>query len=324
MSKNILIRKTKEKEKTKTIQPRINPRKRQGYIMFLMILPFLILVFLFSYFPLHGLIYAFFDYRPPFRLFDTDFVGFRWFVILFDNPTRRNIIMRVLANTFAMSGLAILFSWLPMAFAVFLNLLNNKPFKLLVQTLTTLPNFISWVLVYSMAFFIFSSSGFINTLAVREGWLEQPILFLHERDNVWFTMLLWGIWKNLGWSAILYIAAISNIDQELYEAAYVDGAGRFRVLWHVTVPGLLPTYFVLLLLNIANFLSNGFEQFFVFSNAFNLDRIEVLDLYVFNLGIGQGNYSLAVAVSMMKSIISLVLLFTVNRLSKLVRDETII
>ncbi|MCL2092779.1 MAG: ABC transporter permease subunit [Treponema sp.] len=303
---------------------KMDPRKRQGYIMFLMILPLLSLVFLFQYFPLHGLIYAFYDYRPPFRLFDTDFVGFRWFTTLVANASRRRQILEVLTNTFAMSGLSILFSWLPMAFAILLNIISNRPYKRVVQTLTTLPNFISWVLVYSMAFFIFSSTGFVNTLAIRLGIYENPILFLQSGDNVWITMWLWGTWKGLGWSAILYIAAIAGIDQELYEAAYVDGAGRFRVVWHVTIPGLLPTYFVLLLLNIASFLSNGFEQFFVFSNPFNLQRIQVLDLFVYNLGIGQGNYSLAVAISLMRSLISLTLLFTVNRLSKLLRGETII
>ena len=301
-----------------------DPRKRQGYLMFLMILPFLFLVFLFSYFPLHGLIYAFFDYRPPFKLFDTNFVGFRWFITLFSNESRRRQILGVLTNTFAMSGLGILFSWLPMAFAIFMNAINNRPFKRVVQTLTTLPHFISWVLVYTMAFFIFSSTGFANNLLMKLGLYQTPVLFLQNKDHVWMSMWLWGTWKNLGWSAILYLAAIAGIDQELYEAAYVDGAGRYRVIWHITIPGLLPTYFVLLLLNIANFLTNGFEQYFVFSNPFNLERIQVLDLFVYNLGIGQGSYSLAVAISMMKSLVSLTLLFTVNRLSKLLRGETII
>jgi ABC-type polysaccharide transport system permease subunit len=311
-------------ETAKAIRIGRDPRKRQGYLMFLMILPLLILVFLFSYFPLHGLIYAFYDYRPPFKLFNTEFVGLSWFVSLFSNESKRHQILGVLTNTFAMSGLGILFSWLPMAFAICMNVLNNRPFKRVVQTLTTLPHFISWVLVYSMAFFIFSSSGFINTLAMKLGLYETPLLFLQAKDQVWLTMWLWGTWKGLGWSAILYIAAITGIDQELYEAAYVDGAGRFRVIRHVTIPGLLPTYFVLLLLTIANFLTNGFEQYFVFANPFNRARIEVLDLFVYNLGIGQGSYSLAVAISMMKSLISLTLLFSVNKLSRLLRGESII
>jgi ABC-type polysaccharide transport system permease subunit len=303
---------------------KINARKRQGYLYFLMIFPLVLLVFLFSYFPLHGWTYAFFDYRPPFKLFDTEFVGFHWFVNLFTNASKRRQILNVMINTFAMSGLSILFSWLPMAFAIFLNLISSANFKKVVQTLTTLPHFISWVLVYTMAFFIFNSSGLINSLCMKLGIYSEPILFLQMNNHVWLSMWLWGTWKGLGWSAIMYIAALTGIDQELYDAASVDGAGRFRQMRHITVPGLLPTYFVLLLLNVANFLTNGFEQYYVFSNAFNRAKIEVLDLFVYNLGIGQGSYSLAVAISMMKSAVSLTLLFTVNRLSKILRGESII
>ncbi|GHU68759.1 sugar ABC transporter permease [Spirochaetia bacterium] len=312
---------------TEALKPRLsrmNARKREGYLMFLMILPLLFLVFLFAYFPLQGWLYAFYDYRPPFKLFDTKFVGVDWFVNLFTNASRRRQIFNVMINTFAMSGLAILFSWLPMAFAIFLNFISHAPFKRVVQTFTTMPNFISWVLVYTMAFFMFNSTGLMNGIAMKLGIIAEPILFLQQNNHVWLSMWLWGTWKGLGWSAIMYIAAITGIDQELYDAASVDGAGRFRQMWHITVPGLLPTYFVLLLLNIANFLNNGFEQYYVFSNAFNRARIEVLDLFVYNLGIGQGSYSQAVAIGMMKSAVSLTLLFTVNKMSKLFRGESII
>ena len=294
--------------------------------MFLMIVPFLAVVFVFSYMPLHGWLYALYDYRPPFKLFDCDFVGARWFVDLFSNASKRALILEVLGNTFAMSGLGIAFSWLPMAFAILLMEIGNRYFKRVTQTLTTLPNFISWVLVYSMAFFIFNSSGLINNLSINKlGLYDVPVLFLQiGGKSVWLAMWLWGTWKGLGWSAIMYIAAIASIDQELYEAAYVDGAGRFRTIWHITIPGLLPTYFVLLLLNIANFLNNGVEQYYVFQNAFNKQNIQVLDLYVYNLGLGSGSYSLATAISIMKSMVSLTLLFTVNFLSKFIRGDSII
>jgi len=304
----------------------MNARKKQGYIMFLMIVPFLAVVFVFSYMPLHGWLYALYDYRPPFKLFDCDFVGARWFVDLFSNASKRALILEVLGNTFAMSGLGIAFSWLPMAFAILLMEIGNRYFKRVTQTLTTLPNFISWVLVYSMAFFIFNSSGLINNLSINKlGLYDVPVLFLQiGGKSVWLAMWLWGTWKGLGLSAIMYIAAIASIDQELYEAAYVDGAGRFRTIWHITIPGLLPTYFVLLLLNIANFLNNGVEQYYVFQNAFNKQNIQVLDLYVYNLGLGSGSYSLATAISIMKSMVSLTLLFTVNFLSKFIRGDSII
>ena len=137
-------------------------------------------------------------------------------------------------------------------------------------------------------------------------------------------MLLWGMWKGLGWSAIIYIAGISGIDQTLYEAATVDGAGRFQRMWHITVPGLIPTYMVMLLMSIAGILSNGMEQYLVFSNPYNGDVIQVLDLYVYNLGIGNNNLSVSTVIGILKSVIAVILLFGANGFSKLVRGESII
>lgn len=311
--------------KTTPVKPtRINTKKLYSYKLFLMVFPFLVLVFLFSYFPLHGWAYAFYDYRPPFQLKDCEFVGLKWFTTLFSNASKRKQIFDVMLNTFAMSGLSILFSWLPMAFAILLSEIKCNWFKKVVQTLTTLPHFISWVLVYALAFSLFSSSGMVNNLCIRLGVYDTPVLYLQMTDHVWMMMWLLSTWKGTGWSAIMYIAAIAGIDQELYEAAYVDGAGRFRVIWHITIPSLLPTYFVLLMMNVANFLNNGVDQYYVFQNAFNKDKIQVLDLYVYNLGLGSGSYSLATAISIMKSIVSLTLLFTVNTLSKTLHGESII
>jgi putative aldouronate transport system permease protein len=134
-------------------------------------------------------------------------------------------------------------------------------------------------------------------------------------------MWLWLTWKNAGWAAIMYIAAISAIDEEMNEAARIDGASKLQIIWHVTLPSLMPTYFVLVMLNLANFLSNGMEQFFVFQNAFNKEYIQVLDLYVYNLAMGGGGYSLSVAISILKSIVSVLLLCLTNSFSKLVRGE---
>ncbi len=301
-----------------------NKKNRYGLKLTLLVLPFILIPLIFSYYPLYGWIYAFFDYRPPRPLKNCEFVSFKWFINLFENETKRKIIFDVMKNTFAMSGLGILFSWLPMAFAIFLSELKCKWFKKVVQTLTTLPNFISWILVYSLAFSLFSSSGMANNLLKSLGIIEKPILFLQDGSHTWVTMWLWGTWKGLGWNAILYLAAIAGIDQELYEAAKVDGAGRMRLIWNITVPCLLPTYFVLLLLSIANFLNSGMEQYYVFQNAFNKNTIQVLDLYVYNLGMGSGSYSLATAISIMKSLVSVTLLFVVNSMSKAFRGETII
>ncbi|MCA0758079.1 ABC transporter permease subunit [Paenibacillus sp. N4] len=290
-----------------------------------MALPFLVLVFIFSYMPLYGWIYAFYNFRPGIPLSETDFVGLQWFKSIFSNPTQTGEVLRVMRNTVAMSSLNIAASVLPVIFAIFLSEMRSARFKKTVQILTTLPNFISWVLVYSFAFMLFSvDNGLVNQILINLGIIDAGVNFLASDSYTWLKMALWDLWKGLGWGAILYMAAIAGIDQELYEAAKVDGASRFRSIWHITVPGIMPTYFVLLLLTIANFINNGLEQYFVFQNAINKDQIEVLDLYVYNVGLLGSNFSFATAVSMLKSFISIGLLFFANSLSKIVRGESII
>ncbi|GLB30773.1 sugar ABC transporter permease [Lacrimispora amygdalina] len=296
-------------------------KKKRAFREFMYVLPFLLLVAVFSYYPLYGWVYAFFDYKPPFPLRMEQFVGLKWFSSLFTNDVKLKQLLAVLRNTFAISGLSLIFSWFPMIFAVFLNEIKWKPFKVFVQTATTLPNFISWVLVYSIAYCVFCSTGVVNSLLMNLGVLKTPQLYLQSANHIWFKMWLWLTWKNAGWAAIMYIAAISGIDEQLKEAARVDGATRMQVIRHITIPGLIPTFFVLVMLNLANFLTNGLEQYFVFQNAFNKDYIQVLDLYVYNIAMGSGGYSLSTAISMFKSIVSVLLLCATNQISKMVRGE---
>ncbi|WP_026504570.1 ABC transporter permease subunit [Butyrivibrio sp. NC3005] len=302
----------------------MSKKKIYSIKLFLLVLPFIILVLTFCYYPLYGWMYAFFDYRPPKTLSQCQFVGFKWFESLVSSQVKIDQIIQVLKNTFAMSGLTLGTSWLPMIFAVFLNEIRSVKFRKFVQTVTTLPNFVSWVMVYSIAFSLFNSTGMMNSLLLKTGIIDTPILFLQSTKHVWFTQWLWLTWKNLGWAAIMYIAAISSIDDELIQAARVDGASRMQIVKHITIPSLLPTYFVLLVLNVANFLNNGMEQYYVFQNAFNKDYIQVLDLYVYNMAMGSGGYPVSVAVSMLKSLVSVILLIIVNKSSKLIRGESIL
>lgn len=290
----------------------------------LMIAPFIVLCFLFSYFPLHGWIYAFYDYKAPLPLSKCDFVGTMWFEMLFRNKAQVTQMLQVMKNTFAMSLLGIATSLFPVFFAILLNEIKCKWFKTLVQTLTTLPNFISWVMVYSVAFCLFSSTGMVNTLLENLGWITEPIKFLDSDSHTYLAMLLWSTWKGLGWGAIMYLASIAGIDQEQYEAARVDGANRFQLMRHITFPALMPTYFVMLMMSVANFLNNGMDQYFVFQNSFNKTHIQVLDLYVYNIGLTGGSLSMATAISMLKSLVSVTLLFVVNFVSKKTRGESII
>ena len=297
----------------------------EKYRLFLMLLPVILLSFVFCYLPIWGWRFAFFDYTPGGNVGPENYVGFKWFSFLFNDPANRQNLVRVLRNTLVMSGLGIATSWLPIAFAVLLAEVRSRKFQRLVQTLTTIPNFISWVLVYAIALCIFSTDGFINSFLKNVmNVAGANTNYLQIADHTWLKMLLWGTWKGIGWSAIIYIAGIAGIDQQLYEAAKVDGANRFRCIWHITIPGLMPTYMVMLLMSIGGILSNGMEQYLVFSNAMNKDFIEVLDLYVYNIGIGQNQISLSTVVGVSKSLIGIVLLFTANGISRAVRGESII
>ena len=284
-------------------------------------LPFIIIIAIFCYYPLYGWVYAFYDYKPPQALTPDKFVGLKWFKSMVENPVKVKQILGVLRNTFAISGLSLLFSWFPMMFAVFLNEIKCVPFKKFVQTVTTIPNFISWVLVFSIAYSVLNSTGVVNTILMNLHVIDRPIDFLKSTEHIYFKQWLWLTWKNAGWAAIMYIAAITGIDEQMIEAARVDGANRMQIIRHITVPSILPTYFVIVMLNLANFLTNGMEQFYVFQNSFNKEYIQVLDLYVYNLAMGSGGYSLSVAVSILKTIVSIILLTLTNGFSKLVRGE---
>ena len=301
-----------------------NKREKRAFINFLLVVPFIILTLVFCYYPLYGWVYAFFDYRPPRPMTMESFVGFKWFQSLVESPVKIQQIVSVLRNTFVMSGITLSTSWIPMLFAVFLNEIRNTRFRKFVQTATTLPNFISWVLVYAIAYSVFNSTGAINSILMRTGVTTEPIMFLQSASHVWFKQWLWLTWKNAGWAAIMYIAAITSIDGSLMEAAMIDGASRMQRIWHITIPSILPTYFVLVMMSLANFLSNGMEQYFVFANSFNKAKIEVLDLYVYNLAMGSGGYSLSTAISILKTFVSIILLWATNAVSKKLRGETLI
>ena len=299
------------------------------YKLFLMMLPFLLAVFLFAYLPLYGWSYAFYNYKFGIPMDQQEYVGLKWFTDMFSNPANRDNIVRVLKNTLGMSGLNLATSWLPMIFAVFLNEITRTRFKKFVQIFTTLPNFISWALVFSFAMCLFAAdTGIYSRLMMDIGLNDpsNPTVWLNSGDHIWLKMWGWSTWKGLGWGAIMYLAAISGIDQELYEAARVDGANRWALMRHITLPGLLPTFFVLLMLSISNILNNGMDQYLVFQNPMNRQTIEVLDLYVYNITIASGGtalYSYATAIGILKTLVSVTLLFTANFLSRKLRGESI-
>lgn len=295
---------------------------KQNIKLFLYVLPGILFVLIMAYLPLWGWSYAFVQYKPGRALAACKFVGFQNFKDLFANAVMRRNILRVLKNTFGIQFLGYLFSPLPMLFAVLLSEVRNKKFVKAVQTVTTLPNFISWVIMFSLATAIFGSNGLMNSILQHFG-IEATGNILNSDKHVWLTQVLLQQWKNMGWNAIVYFAAIAGIDQNLYEAAMVDGAGKMKRIVHITLPQLVPTYFVLLIISIGNFLNSGVDQYLAFGNALNKDAIEVLDLYVYNIGIGNGQISYSVVVGVLKSLVALALFASANCVSKKVRGSSV-
>ena len=293
----------------------------EGVKLTLLAFPFVIFVFIFCYLPLFGWSFAFFDYKPGLSLSQARFVGLKYFKYLFDYSKD---IIRVLKNTLALSFMSLATSILPVIFSILLNELRNLKFKKFIQSFVTLPHFISWVIVYSLCFAIFSTNGMYNNLMQVLNITGKPNTVLSTSNYVWTFMTTLDIWKGLGWGTIVYLAVIAGIDAELYEAAIIDGAGRFRCIWHITVPSLMETYIVLLLLSVGSLLSIGMDKYLNFKNPLNASKIEVLDLYIYRVGLMTHDYSFATAIGIAKSFVSVVLLFTVNTLAKKVRGASII
>mgnify|MGYP004550287899 FL=1 len=312
------------KKSETALAERIGRKKLRGIKYLLLAVPFLIYVFAFSYVPLVGWIYSVFDYKIGQKFLDFGsmvFVGLGNFQKLF---TERSEVLRVLRNTLALSALGLLATPVPVVFAIMFNEIKNSKFKKIVQTATTLPNFISWIIVYGVAFAFFSVNGFVSVLMQKIG-IQPPVMgILGDVDHTWVLQWILGIWKSFGWSAIIYIAAITGIDSELYDAAKVDGANKIQSILHITIPGIMPTYVVMFLLAVSNILSNGFDQYFMFYNPMVADKIEVLDYYVYKVGFYINDYSYSITLGMLKSILGIILLFTANALSKKIRGESIV
>ena len=295
-------------------------KPRKDYKLLYYALPFMIIVLLFNYVPIFGWIYAFFDYVPGVKLNDSEFVGLEYFKLIFTDAN----VWRSLTNTFVFAILGILFSPLPMFFAILLNEVKNGPVRKIVQTFTTLPNFISWVIIFSLAFTLFSSDGLITTMLLKIGIGTEGQNLLGDGNSVYIFQSLLGLWKGLGWSSIIYLAAIAGIDQEQYEAARVDGAGYFRCAIHITMPAMIGTFVVLFILNIGNFLNTGYEQYLLFKNSMTADNIEVLDLYAYRIGLENMDYSYGVAISIIKSVVSVILVTFANLVAKKARGSAVV
>ncbi|WP_432422533.1 ABC transporter permease [Thermoanaerobacterium thermosaccharolyticum] len=294
--------------------------KEQKYLL-IMSLPFVIWLVIFRYLPLWGWTMAFQDYKPALNFFQQKWVGFKYFIQLFSDQT----FYQALRNTIAMSLLGLIFGFvMPVIFALLLNEIRNIKFKRLTQTISYLPHFVSWVVVASIVTLTLSPAGSVDSFLVKYGLVKQPIGFLTKPTWFWMIIVITNIWKETGWNAIIYLAAITGIDPELYEAAKVDGAGRLRLIWHITLPGIMPTMIILLIMSIGSLINIGFEQQFLIGNPIVKDYAYVIDWYALDYGIGLFRYSFGTAIGIFKSVVSIILLFIANSIAKKVSDTSIL
>ncbi len=290
--------------------------------LLLVTLPFVLLIFVIHYLPLLGWSFAFVDYMPGTSVLKQPFTGFKHFQEIFAAGSDFPIVIR---NTLVTGFLGIVVSPVPIIFAIMLSQVKSGRFSRTVQTVTSIPNFVSWILVYSIFFIFFAvDDGVVNRILLALHIVNEPTNMLGNNAIAWYFQVFVGLWKITGWNAIIYIAAMAGIDPELYSAADVDGANRIRKILHVTIPGITPTYIVMLLLAFANILSNNFDQFYVFQNPIVMDKLEVFDTYIYRMGILNSQFSFATAMGCFKSVVSLILLMFANTLSKALRGNSII
>lgn len=284
--------------------------------MYLMLLPGFIYFVVFHYVPMVGYMIAFQDYSPFLGFGGSPWVGLENFRTLLTDPDLRI----ALENTLVFSFLQIIFAFpAPIALAILLNSILNEPIKRLLQSVLYLPHFLSWVVVIALWQQIFGGAGVVNGVLREQGWPTYSIMT--DPDFFKPLIILQGIWKDVGWGTIIFLAALTKIDITLYEAAVLDGAGGWRRIRDVTLPGIRPIVFLLLILQIGTLLSTGFVQFWIQRNAVGADAAEVLDTLVYTRGIGSGDWGFATAVGLVKGVVGAVMIWAANKLAKRFGEE---
>lgn len=272
----------------------------------------------FCYFPLLGWLMAFQNYKPKDGLFGSKFIGLEKFVRLFSDST----FLQVIRNTLAMGVINLVLTFVTaIAFAVLLNEVHSRGGKKVVQTISYLPHFLSWIVVTGILHDILSGNGIVNELLMNFGCINQPLNFFAYPKYFWWIVGFSNVWKETGWNAIIYLSAITAIDPSLYEAASIDGAGRLAKIKHIILPGIRPTIMILLLMNVGNVLNAGFEVQYLLGNGLVQSVSQTIDIYVLKWGISQLDYSLGTAAGIFKSVVSIILIIIANQLSKRFGEE---
>jgi len=329
----------KKTETEMTLNPSLNKKKtfwarfqEEKYLQFMAICG-VIWMLIFNYAPMYGILIAFKkDFKVTSELFTWKLLGnakpYQWaaengfhhFIRFFKDDEFVN----VMVNTLGISILKLAINFpLPIVFALMLNEIRSNKFKKAVQTISYLPHFLSWVVLGGILTTWLGDGGLFNDLLIRFGFIDEGKTWLAFPQYFWPILIISDLWKELGWSAIIYLAAISGIDQEMYEAAKVDGASRWKQIWAITLPSISGTITILFILAVGGLLNSNFDQIFVLYNPLNLPRANTIDLYVYITGMRGGHFSYAAAIGLFKSVIAFILLFIANQVTKKLNDTAL-
>lgn len=281
--------------------------------VYMLLLPSVLILFVFSYLPIWGIVIAFQDYSPYKGLLASNWVGFEHFMDFLMDPS----FWRVMKNTIFINIYSLIFGFpAPIIFALLLNEMSRVKFKKVVQTISYLPYFISWVVAAGIVVSVLSPTTGIINIALHNFFGIEPSYFMVKKEYFRSILIISGIWKGIGMSAVYYIASITSIDPQLYEAAMIDGAGRWKQTWHITLPGLANIITVLLVLQIGSLFSIGFEQIFLLYNPTVYEVGDVISTYTYRLGIEQTQFSATTAIGLTQALVNFTMVFMANRLAR--------
>jgi putative aldouronate transport system permease protein len=290
--------------------------------LFFMSVPLVLYIVLFRYIPLFGWSMAFEDYKPAKGFFNQTWVNFKWFTYLFKDKA----FLLALRNTICMSLITMVLGYVTaIILALLLNEVKHTGFKRVIQTVSYLPHFLSWVIVTGLVSTMLSvEDGAINNILMFFGFIKEPILWLSEPKYFWHIIGWTYVWKEVGWNTIVYLGAITAIDPSLYEAASIDGCGRFKKMWHVTLPGIRPTIIIMMIMSAGHILDANFEMPWLLQNGMIKDVADTIDIYVLRYGFTNFNFSLATAAGIFKNVVNILLLVIANEIAKRSGEERLI
>lgn len=275
---------------------------------------------IFHYIPMYGILIAFKHFDIIGTISSAPWAGLEHFRAFLEDDN----FWYIVKNTLGISLLKLAIGFpLPIVFALFLNEIRSTRFKKSIQTISYLPHFLSWVILGGILTTWLADTGLINQLLLAWGWIDQPISYLAEPGYFWTIVVSSDIWKELGWSAIIYLAAMAGVSTDMYEAATIDGAGRFQKMWYVTLPAIKGTISILFILAVSGILNSNFDQILVLRNSLNESASNVVDIYVYQVGIQQGRFSYSTAVGLLKSVLALILLLIANSVTKRMNNTSL-